>query len=75
MTQPFLVIESVESKIGQVLEVDQYDEAVEVATDLACEQTTIPRCLIRSELASDLSWCDETGNIWIQIVQAERVKR
>lgn len=75
MTQPYLVIETVEGKVGAVYETDNFDEAVIIAREMACEQSDLPPKAIHEELEKDLDWCDETGNIWIQIAQAERRER
>jgi hypothetical protein len=71
MSKPYLVIEIIEGKMGAVKECPTFDEAVGIATEMAAEQTTIPKEVIREEIESAANWIDETGNISVNIAQAD----
>ncbi len=71
MSKPFLIINVVDGKVGNIKERATWDEAVETATAMAKEQCDVPEDDIRKEIEEDSNFYQKGGGFEVVIAQTD----
>ena len=69
--KPYLIINIVDGRLGVIYERPTWKEAVDLAVQLALEQSDENIALIRDEIERDTNWESLDGDISVAIAQSE----
>jgi len=71
MNKPYLILNVVEGKVGNIKQRGAWEEALNVAVKLAAEQCDTPEDEIRAELEEDANFVTPDGDIEVMIAQTD----